>query len=327
MVAVAFDNLPKAAFAGFSFPVSKMSVTGALRDHVHEYPHSPGGAPEKLGRKLYEFKMSCPFKQGMKKYPQLWPETLASLRIIFEGGNSFDLVVPTIGTITAYCIAWNEETDPAKCRTGVDVDLTFREDQSNLFLVQSLITTSAANYNGALAGYQQALANQRGRAAAASAVLTRPDSIMLKAIPFGDDALFDQILFAAEGLATALLTALEIGASVADLAFGLVNLCAVVDATATSLNDPTRYPLLYALHDVWQSAAKVAADAQNQQVRVVRYTVPMLMDVCAVSRAIYGDNTHAMDILATNPINDAFAIEAGTVLKAYVFTTSSGAAA
>ena len=85
-----FDNLERASFAGYAFPVSDVEVTGGLRDHVHEYPHSPGGAPEKLGRKLYEFSFTSPMLAGFPRYPKLWPETAASLRIVFEGGAVLD---------------------------------------------------------------------------------------------------------------------------------------------------------------------------------------------------------------------------------------------
>ncbi len=98
----AFDALLRASFLDYPFPVQDIDVKGGLRDHVHEYPHAPGGAPEKLGRKLYEFTFTCPFLTGLRGYPKLWPETLATLRIFFEGQNTGDLVVPTIGTINTF---------------------------------------------------------------------------------------------------------------------------------------------------------------------------------------------------------------------------------
>jgi hypothetical protein len=60
-----FDQLQAASFAGYIFPWSRIRVSCSLRDHVHIYPHAPGGQPEKLGRNLYEFHFTCPFHQNL----------------------------------------------------------------------------------------------------------------------------------------------------------------------------------------------------------------------------------------------------------------------
>ncbi len=327
MPALAFDKLQKAEFVGFSFPVSEITVVGGLRDHVHEYPHSPGGAPEKLGRKLYEFKLRACFQQGLRGYPNLWPETLASLRIFFEAGRTDDLVIPTLGTVSAYCTSWVETTRPKDNRQGVEVELTFREDDSNAFLVDELITKTTANYQGAVFDLQQTFADQSTRAAQTSAMLDAPDVIMLAPFPAVEIAAFTEILSAANQVLSAIDTVLDIGSAVVDLALGLVALCENLDATSTVLQDPTRYPLLYALQAVWSAAQKLANDAQRQGVTVIHYTVPTVMAITDVSRAIYGSNDHAVDIMACNAIPDVFSIQPGTVIKAYQFTTEGSAAA
>lgn len=326
MPTLAFDSLEKAGFAGFIFPVSEITVTGGFRDHVHEYPHSPGGAPEKLGRKLYEFKFKCPFTQGLKGYPLLWPETLASLRIIFEGGRSFDLVVPTIGTITAYCTAWTETATPQKNRKGVEAEFTFREDQSEQFLVDKLVTKTVADAKGAVAAYQAALTDQRSRSDQAYAYLVQPDALMLAPIPPEEDALFDEVMSVAASLFAALATAVGFGFAIAELALSLAALCQNLCDNSQTLQDPTRWELLYALQQVWAAAQQVATQAKQTNVRRVEYAVPQTMSIGQVSTAIYGDASHAMELLQMNAIASPFAVPRGTIVKAYVFDQSTAIA-
>lgn len=326
---VVFDTLQKASFAGFTFPVEKISAKGALRYYVHEYPHSPGGAPEKLGRKLYEWEMDAFFGQGFPLYPQLYPETLQSLRIIYDGGGSFDLVVPTFGKpITAFCTEWEETAEMRSGRTGVRVRFKFLEDQSNLFLVTELIAKSGATFASALANYAAALADQRGRAAAAQALLTQPDALMLAEIPATDLVMFEQVSTLGNGLLATISAAVGIGTAIVEAAAALVALCVLIDATATTFDDPTRYPLLIAFQDVWATAQTVQQDALNIQVNVVEYVVPTTMSVSTISIAIYGDTTHASEIMQTNPevVDDPFAVPQGTVIKAYIFDQVATAA-
>lgn len=315
-----FDSLPRASFAGFEFPCSRIEVTCSLRDHVHEYPHSPGGAPEKLGRKLYEFHFTVPFYQGSKLYPLLWPETLASLRIIFEGGKSFDLVVPTIGTITAYCTTWREVADPKNGRNGVTAEFSFREDQSDLFLVQNLITQTTAGMSSNFQAYQQALLDQQERLAdALAAGVSSPDDLLLAQIDASDLAVLNQVISVSLQVLAALADASNFGYAVAALAGDLVTACVQADDLALWA-DPTRFPLLYALHNLWLNAQQLQIDALSVGVKVVLYTVPQPgLGIGAISTAIFGDTSHAIELLQINPITDPFFIAGGTTIKAYLF--------
>jgi len=292
---------------------------------VHEYPHSPGGAPEKLGRKLYEVRLSCPMYQGSTKYPLLWPETVASLRIIFEGGQSFDLVIPTLGTITAYCTSWREVAEPKRGRNGVTYDLTFREDQSNLFLVTSLITQTTASFSSSVAAYAAALQDQLAGPADAEALVEEPDSLMLAVPSASDLATLQQIGSVASSVLDAVTTALSYGDTIASAALALATLCAYADANVAFLNLPTAYPLLYALEAVWMQAIALANDAQQTGFEVIYYTVPSgtTMSVTAISQAIYGDSSYALDIMLTNPLENPFAVPGGTVIKAYIQTATT----
>lgn len=327
MATQVFDTLQRAAFAGFEFGVSRLEVIGGLRDHVHEYPHSPGGAPEKLGRKLYEFHYTIPLYQGQKRYPLAFPETMQSLLIVFEGGKTFDLVVPILGTISAYCTSWRVVADPKAARNGVMLEVTFREDQSDLFLVTELVAKTASSLSSSLADYNEALAEQRSRLTDAETLIDQPDALMLAVIPPGDNVMFDRIGLGAAGLLGEISAAVAYGAAVAGLAAAVVRLCQTADATASSLDDPTRYPLLYALQAIWSQAALIANDALQTQIQVVEYTVPAPgQPVSLISTAIYGDSSHAVELMQTNPIEDPFLVPGGTVVKAYLFATTSAAA-
>ncbi len=314
----AFDLLQKAAFAGFIFPTSEIEVVGGLRDHVHEYPHSPGGAPEKLGRKLYEFRLKCPFYQGMKGYPLLWPETLASLRIIHEGGRSFDLVVPTVGTITAYCVSWTERANPRAGRNGVEVDLTYREDQSSLFLVDSLVSQSINGVTAAVPAFKAALADAISTPSALPLILPDPDIDLTSPFPPAD-ALALQALYDIGAVLSDILLGIYEAVTVLEVATSLVSACETADATVGSLNQAHNSALLRAFRDLWAAGQSVVSDSLLTQTPVEYFTVPggSVMSISEVSREIYGDNSHAIDLLKSNAIENAFAIRGGTRIKAY----------
>ena len=127
---VAFDTLQRASFQGIEFPITSMTLKGGIRDHIHEYPHAAGGAPEKLGRKLYEVSMQANFQSTFRAYPRLWPSALSKLRKIFEQQTTGDLVIPTIGTIQAYARNWTQQME-AKIRSGETATFEFVEDQGS----------------------------------------------------------------------------------------------------------------------------------------------------------------------------------------------------
>jgi prophage DNA circulation protein len=290
----AFDALQPVSFADFKFPASKITAKGGLRDHVHEYPHAQGGAPEKLGRKLYEFTLTCPFHNTFKKYPQLWPETLGSLRIFFENGATRDLVVPNIGTIPCYCFAW-EETADGRVRSGVEVTMSFREDQSNAFLVEELIKTSAATFSSTVATFNATVADA------------------------GLTDIFSAIRNAAAQV-TAIADQVELyGDILAAKVEGLSSLCQQADERLDLLNRPTNVRILNALHNLWASNVQLGKDVLKAAVPIIPFVVPAgaLLSVADVSRSIYGDTSRAVELMKLNPIEDAFAIPGGTVLRAY----------
>ena len=288
----AADFFQKAAFANFAFPVSHISVKGGLRDHVHEYPHSPGGAPEKLGRKLYGIDFTVPAHNTMLDWQDFYPGVLTQLMIVFEGGKTFDLVVPTIGTIQAYATEWSRDFD-AKRRSGEDCKFSFREDQSGLFLVESLVKISANSLETAT-GVLLGLEPDFPGLSFFDAISALVNSIL---------AISDQVqLFSNQ---------IEAKAS------GLASLCSQLDSSLKILNEPVNHQLLDALHDVWASAIQLNKDALKSAKQKIVYTVPAHMPISQVAMALYGDSSRAMELLQMNAVNDAFSIPKGTQLRAY----------
>lgn len=292
----AFSKLQRAGFAGIQFPISSLEVRGGLRDHVHEYPHAPGGAPEKLGRKLYSIRMVGNFQATFRSYPNLWPLSLSKLRALFELQVTDDLVIPTIGTIKAYCHDWSQVATSA-ILSGEVATFEFYEDQSSLFLVDRLITTQAANLQTQLA---------RMDAAAVLADFSKSPRT----------GLFDAISNAVNGVLAFKDTNDALGDLLVAKVLATADLCAQADRLPM-MNDPRNSKLADALHDLWDTLQSQAQNIINKQSPVRIYTVPSTMAVSDVSRAIYGDTTHAVELMQLNALEDALAIPAGTKVRYY----------
>jgi hypothetical protein len=126
-------QLVQLSFAGIAFPYTEITMDGEMRHYVHEYPHAPGGLPEKLGRKLYAFDISVPFHGNLipPQYKGLWPENLASLVAQFEIGTTADLILPQIGApIRAFCTNWKRVLKSTNT-VGETVTLKFLEDDES----------------------------------------------------------------------------------------------------------------------------------------------------------------------------------------------------
>ena len=294
----AFDSLQRARFEDVVFPVTDITVSGGLRDHVHEYPHSPGGAPEKLGRKLYTFKLTCPFLQGFSGYPNLWPEGLDQLRQICEEERTEDLTIPTLGTIKAYATSWTEKAVSGN-RSGVMVDLEFREDQSSAYLLTQMIDIDQSNVAGALTALNTELAKTN----------------------LGD--FFSSIKDAANSL-LAVKDQAELYANVIEAkAAGLSQLCQQADELLHPLDNPVNFRVLSALHDLWRSSNKLNADALKLAIPTTPFVTASLMSVADISTAIYGDTSHAVDLMRGNTLADPLSVPPGTLIKYYPVTKAA----
>lgn len=291
----AFDQLDLFSFDGIPFPVREYTVSCKLRDHVHVYPHSPGGAPEKLGRELYTIRATGNFQTRFPAYgPNLWPGDMADVRDRFENGITATLTIPTIGAIQAYITSWHQITS-AKIQSGEIVEIEFREDQSSAFLVNQLINVKVQNLTDS-----------------STALTSAASDAGLSLGNFGDQ------ISSLIGSVTAIGDQVQLYGSLLSAQLdGIANACSNLEATFGDLNQPANWRVLNALHDVWYAAIQSRADVLRQSVPIVAYTTPTLMSVTDVAKALYGDSSRGGQILQLNALDDPFAIPANSNLRVY----------
>lgn len=305
-----FSQLPHASFDFRPFPVTKVVVKGSLRHHVHEYPKSPGGAPEKLGRKLYQVTMHAVFDKALlppwnRNGEDLWPGVLSELFDIFDEGVTSTLSIPTVGNIQAVCVNWSREMSVKARRSGEECELEFLEDESSAYLISNLINVRVGDLSqkGDLLG----------------SIVSFNPVVQTILVPRGP-TIFDQILGA---IATALgfLNAIE---SVSALA--LLAVSAVVDAfqrlddiySALLFDDAANAALLEATLEAWAAAKRLQDDLlQREAVPLIQYQTPRIMTVGDVAADLYGDTTRAAEVMQLNALTDPLRIPTGTSLIVY----------
>lgn len=326
----AFDSLAKASFDGIAFPVTSYEVSGGLRDHVHEYPHSPGGAPEKLGRKLYTIRMNAVFDTRVSGYgDNLWPGDLSDLRDRFEDQVTAALVIPTIGTIQAYCVNWSQRTASER-RSGEEAEFEFREDQASAFLFEGLINVSASTLQSAGAEFDEdfdpllaggTLSNTgiippdidpgepipRATTVAAAYTLLRQTDVDRLAKIRSD---FTQAIAYAE---TPDLYAERLLAKTEAVIAG----CAQAYERIVLLKNPLAWKPLRSFKRTWASAQRLRESVAGRTNRILFYRVEVDTSLSAISRTIYGDTSWGGSLLRLNAIPDPFRIPKGTVLRYY----------
>jgi prophage DNA circulation protein len=290
----AFDALLPMSFAGVAFPYKTYSVTGALRKHIHEYPHAAGGAPEKLGRSLYEITAVVDFAAELEHptYFRLLSD-LVNHRRLFEDGTTAALHIPHIGTIQAFADTW-KETVHGTNRNTVIVELKFIEDQAAAALVFDAIRVSPRDFNTAAKDFQiltEGLESDRS-------VWTNINDIAIQV--FG---LFDQ--------------ANLYGSLVAAKIESFSALLRHVDATVKSLGDPENWPIRESLDRLRETLLDLNDDIQQRNRLLREYEVPFRMSVGQVSAAIYGDYTRGGEIMQLNILPDPLQIQPGTVIRYY----------
>ncbi len=294
-----FDTFPRATFNGVPFPVETSRIRGGLRDHIHEYPHSPGGSPEKLGRSLYEFEVEIQFDARFASYPGLYPQGLDTLVGFFEQQTTGDLRLPQMpSSAPAYCRKWEREMRN-KIRSGERVHLVFIEDQSTLFLFQDLVSSSTANVSSAFTAFTG----------------------QISLLPFTPSTSIFSLFAGIEGFVGQIqllqMTVELYGTRLSDAVSGLITTCESLDSQDAMQLVPA-FALMESLHALWASAQTLANDIQQNGVQLQSWTVPVQMDVGRVAMSLYsGDSSRASDLLALNDIPDPLLIPAGATLYYY----------
>lgn len=288
-----FDSVQQASWAGFVFPVRQISILGKARLHQHKYAHQDGANLEPLGRDPYIIRMRMVFDEGDEFYPGMYPDRLNDLRFIAESGTSSKLVVPNVGTINAFCPTWAQTWDVMVARSGEHADYEWIEDQSAQ-LKQVFFTGISS-----------------------TATMTQKTTDLAKFKDTGtslgvDPSLFDKVINAAYDVVAIRDRADLTATMAADKIASLSNWLGALDDALTS---PIGYQIIDACRALWQTLFDFESNVQNLIAPPSTWTVPGLMTIADVSRNIYGDTEHQVDLLTWNAVDDAFAIPAGTLIK------------
>lgn len=297
----AADGFPKASFDGVQFPVENVKIRGGIRYHVHEYPHAPGGAPEKLGRSLYRVQMTGNFQDRFRGYPKLYPQALDKLRVAFESQKTATLIVPNLGPIDAFCVS-HERDFQAKIRSGEKTSFEFLEDQSGEFLLEALTDLSSPTLDTHAADMARQLAQIKAELAAEDAKKLTSLVDAVQGVVNAIGSVRDQAELYGNVLEARLLQ--------------VAQMCDTINSLSP-LQNPVRFGFIDALHDLHASALAQLEDLNNTRVKLEEFVVPMLMSLQAVSTAIFGDATHTDDLLSLNAVPDAYRVPAGTKIRYY----------
>jgi len=304
-----FDQFQPFSFAGLPFPYETYAVTGGIRKHKHEYPHSPGAAVEKLGRELYEIRVSVNFTAGLVKQPyEDLLNNLAALRSVFEQQTTDGLTIPHIGTIQACAEKWTESARNLN-RSTIKTELTFFEDLNSALQLQDTVTVTSA-----------ALPDLTNKFRILAAPLSpQPTRTSFTITPQGPNTL--NIFEAIDALAVSISGIKDqqelYGALVAAKIDGIIALFQQADRSEPSLNDPQNYLVLDAMHALWAACLSLRDDLQNTGFRAQLYGVTTVMSISQVSYAIYGNTLASAQLLQLNALDDPLRILPGTTILYY----------
>lgn len=291
-------RLARMSFADIPFPTTEVTVTGGQRHHIHEYPHSPGGEPEKLGRKLYMVRVGAWFHElsgtVALNYPDLWPGGLKRLREKLETGSTEDLVVPTIGTIRAFATAWTQKFVAASALDGEKVELEFCEDQEGASLGGNEAEFAAATLEAAMdqLNIQMALLEFRG-------IARKP-------------GIFEQIGDAV-GSVVALKDQAQAQATlIGDKIESVKSLCQQVESVVDFAGSSAAVGVDTAVRNLWNAANEVGESLVTPSTTNLVHIVPSKTTVVALAQKLYGTTDKVASLLRQNAFSDPYAIPAGT---------------
>lgn len=292
------DKFQKASFNGINFPYSLIQIKGGIRHHVHEYPHSGGGDVEKMGRRLYTFRFRIPFhdipgSRLEQEFQGLFPDRLRNFIALFDRQATADLVVPSVGTMKCVAIDWDGTADMAEALSGETWNFEFIEDVDQASLVKAIPNL----------GVHAMVQSMDNLNIAADAAGFKP----------GIFQALDDLVGAVDGLFG---TVDQYSRLLAGKIEGVARLCAVLDRDTSEFLDPMNHVVLEALKDVWGNAVDLIGAVPGQGGgELSTFRVPKLMSIGQVATRLYGSADRGTDIMQINPIEDAFAIPAGTELK------------
>lgn len=298
-MATPFDGLKPFAFDGIEFPYKNYRIQGGIRKHEFNYPHEDGGDTEKLGRKLYEIHVSSNFTAGLiKKYPNLWAD-LKSLRSTFAKQNTAVINIPHIGEMRAFADSWTESVN-ARDRSTIDVEMTFTEELDEKFAATNVASSDSGNamqdkldtFNAEVLRQQLLLDNNTAN------IFSIINSVCSSVLGIKDQVdLYGSLIVSKIDSATAIIRD--------------------ADQQVNELNNPDFWPLIDALHDLWDSSLQLQKDVLSENAPLKTFTLPIRMSIGQASSAIFGNSSQAVDLMTLNAIEDPLSIPAGFQLAYY----------
>lgn len=298
----ALDGLPKLSFNGIAFPAESIILHSQGRQHLHEYPHSPGAAPEKLGRGIWYLTVKTHFQVGVPGYPpDLWPTSMNQLESLYETQTTATLVHPTKGKFNAFIASWRQDYNP-RFRSGERVDIEFLEDQRANFLVQ---TAQSAN-STSLATSQQEL----------NAALSLVQSQL--GISKNDLSVFDAIKATVNAVQALSDTVGMYGGFLQAKSLELINLCSQADQLF-SVQSPLAVGILIQLRTIGAAARNISSSSQSST-KLGKFKTPKTMTIQDVAIRLYGDTTRETDLMTLNAalIPDPGSIAAGVTIQYFL---------
>lgn len=304
---IALDAQRQTAFNGIPIPVSSIELHSRGRQHLHEFPHSPGAAPEKLGRGIWHLTVDASFQVVFAKYPTSYPGDMLALRALYEQQITATFQHPNGDDFPAFIAGWRQHWNP-RLRSGERVQIEFLEDQRTTFLAAP---SSTATQGASIATQQGALDAQL---AAIQAQLL---------VSSNDVSIFDALRAASNAVAS-LSGSVQLYTSLVQAKCAqLQAVCAQVEQLP-SMQSPLAIGILDPLHNIWAAATSITQSAQAAQ-RLGRWTVPQTMTLNAIARTLYGDASRYADLASLNgaTIRDPNSVPAGTVILYYLPSAGS----
>jgi prophage DNA circulation protein len=292
----AFDIKKSCEFDGIAFPVMEVSLMGGIRRHTHIFPYSPGGPTELMARDNYKIKVKSVFCDSYKNYGEsLYPTALNELRRRFEAQRVAPLNVPNLGVIRAYAFNWNFSMS-SKVQNGEDVEITFEEDTTELFSVETILQQKASGFNALNDGLKIEI-----------------DAIKKVGLLESVENVLDMITNFSDRAQSVIDTAQLFDSMIAGKIDALTDILERATDDVELFKDPNNLTLIEAVKNLWFASIDLKDTIAGTGL-LKPYVVQRDSTLSEVCIAIYGDTSRAQELLSLNYIDDPFLITAQTPL-------------
>jgi len=306
------DDLFPTQFGDIKFPSELTHLRMQFRNHVHEYPHTPLGKPEKLGAGLIRISVLGQFHTTFSKYPALYPRGMRELFSYAQNGATLAFVHPSAGSFPAFITDW-DQAKSARVRSGESVEITFLQDPPNFTIADiSADSSSQGSVNSSAAAWEFAVANAKltmqGLSSTTLDLFSGLSALLNEVVGIKDQAKLYGNLYSAK---------LQ----------GILNLCQQIDHRI-DLQDQRAWPTIDALRTLQGSSVDALNNVQQATQSLLTYTVPFTQPLAQVAVTLFGDASESGGLLSLNGarIIDPMRVPASTPIRYYPPTPQQRAA-